>query len=419
VERDLELGRFDRYGRALLLVVFVVLLSGRFTFGRLGALPDWDLRWPGLVLVALLLLAWTVGSRERRLVVGPGALLGWFVAWAAWMGISALWAPPGARVGEIALDLVFLVVFVAAGWTVAGRVHPRAVDAVWWWVYGAGWIYAAGAFAAGPDLQGRYAAFGGGPNVFVRVMALAVLATLFLAVLRRKHWVLVGLVPFLVGTYLSGSRGGVLALLVVVLVGGIPLLRRMSRETRTAIAVGGAVLALLLPFFYRPSWFGFVEHRFVEQTLEQGYDSQRLELFERSLDVFLHNIWFGAGLDSFYAREWRLTQLEYPHNLVLASLSEGGLVGGLLLVGALVAAGVALHRRRPLGAEALALGLAALFMLVAGMFSGDYYDSRFFWFFAGLAIIRARTAPAVATAEPRGTEAGKRAAPRSGAHAGH
>jgi O-antigen ligase/polysaccharide polymerase Wzy-like membrane protein len=385
----------DRYGRWTLLVVFLVLLGGRFTLDRLGDdLPAWDLRWVGLALVGLLCLVWATVARERATAVRLGPLAGWFTAWALWMAVTASWAPAGARVSAVLLDLGFLVVLVWAGWGVAARVHPRVLHSVWWWVYAAGWVYLAGALVSGPGIQGRYSAFGGGPNVFVRVMALAILATLVLAVAQRRHWTLVGLLPFLYGAYMSGSRGGLLALAVAVVVGGVPLLRRTSSATLGTVTLGGLTVALLVPFVYDPAWFRFLQERFIEETLQEGYDSGRGEITERALQLFSEHLWVGAGLDGFYVLQGPLRTFEYPHNVLLASAAEGGLVGLLLVLGAVVAGCLSLHGRTPLDTSALGFALAALFVLVASMFSGDYYDSRLLWFFLGLAVVSAqRTHP--------------------------
>jgi hypothetical protein len=62
----------------------------------------------------------------------------------------------------------------------------------------------------------------------------------------------------------------------------------------------------------------------------------------------------------------------------------------LLLLGALVAGARAVVRHPSWGVSPFALIAGAVFMFVAGMFSGNYYDSRFFWLLFGLAIIEVR-----------------------------
>jgi O-antigen ligase len=381
----------DRYGRSVLLVVFVVLLGGRFTLDRVGDYPAWDLRWFGAFAVAALAYAWATVEREK---VGPAARLGWFpfflAAWVGWLLFSAFWAPPEARLSAYVTDLVLLFALVGAGWAVASRAHPWVVQSVWWWLFAAGLVYVAAALVEGPGPQSRYSALGGGPNVFVRVMALATLAALFLAIVRRLHWVLLGMPVFVVGAFLSGSRGGVLSLTAVVLVGAVPLWRRMSGRLKTSLLLGALPVVALAPFFVNPAWFTGLGDRFIQQTLVEQYDSGRSDILDGAWRLFVEYPVTGAGLDGYYGLIGHLAGWEYPHNLVLATAAEGGLIGLLALLGALLAALTAVRAARPLSADALGFALCALFMLVASMFSGDYYDSRFLWFFLGLAVIAAR-----------------------------
>jgi O-antigen ligase len=379
----------DRYGLRTLLVIFVVLLAGRFTLGRLGDFPAWDLRWAGVVAIGLLCLAWATVAPGRLPVTGTGALSWFFLAWVGWMVLSVGWTPHGARVTPALVNMGMLAAVIWAAWGVAGRLSPRAVGAVWWWIYVAGWVYFAGAMAAGVDEQGRHSAFGGGPNVFARVMALAVLATLVLTATKRRPWVLVGLPAFFLGAYLSGSRGGLLALLIVLLLGGPKLVGRLGRRARATLALGTIPLAAGATFFYDPAWLEFGQDRFVERTFEQGYDSGRSDILETALRLFDEHLWFGTGLDGFYVLQGGRTLSEYPHNLVVSTAAEGGLVGLALLCGGLVSGVVAIFRRRPMATGTLGFGLAALLLFVTSMFSGDYFDSRFLWFFLGLAVISA------------------------------
>lgn len=383
----------DRYGRFVLLTVFVVLLGGRFSLDRLGPFPAWDLRLIAAVLIGFLCLAWATVARERTDRVALGWVAGWFTAWAGYMALTGFWAPEGARVGDNVVDMLLLLALVWAGWGSAARIHPTMLGSAWWWLYAAGIIYFAGAAAGSPDEQDRWAAFGGGPNVFVRIMALGVLAALFLAITRRTraaYLSLVGLPFFLYGAYMSGSRGGLLALVLVVMVGGWPLLRRTTHRMRVNTGLVIFPIAMLAPFLDW-SWVGAMRDRFFVQTFQEGYDSGRTDILERALELFDEHLWIGTGIDGFFALQGYATNFQYPHNLVAASAAEGGLIGLLLVVGALLAGLVAIRSLRPLSSDALGFALAALFMLVASMFSGDYYDSRFLWFFLGLAVIAARS----------------------------
>jgi len=386
----------------MLLAAFLVMLGGRFSLDRLGDYPAWDLRWFGACVVAVLAYAWvTVARQKTEPAVKFGAFGFFLAAWTSWLLLISFWAPPNARVGSYVNDLVLLLGLVGASCTVANRIRPRAVQSIWWWLFFAGLVYVAAALVEGPGAQGRYSALGGGPNVFVRVMALGTLAALFLATVRRKHWVLLSVPVFVGGAFLSGSRGGVLSLAVVALIGAVPLARRMSPRLRGTLVVLGGSSALLAAFFINPTWFTALRDRFIQQTLVEQYDSGRSDILQGAWRLFTEYPVSGAGLDGYYGLVGQLAGWEYPHNLVMATAAEGGVIGLAALVCALVAAMATLWASRPLGADALGFGLCGAFMLVASMFSGDYYDSRFLWFFLGLAVIEARRAGYVAADAPR------------------
>jgi O-antigen ligase len=386
-----ELRSIDRYGRWMLFSAFLVLLGGRFSLDRLGSYPAWDLRWFGVAVVAALAYLWVTVAREKaQPSVKVGILEFFFAAWGGWLLLSCYWAPVDTRLSSYATDLVLLLALVGACWAVANRIHPRAVQAIWWWLFFAGLVYMAAALVEGPGAQGRYSALGGGPNVFVRVMALATLAALFLAITRRQYWALAGVPVFVVGVFLSGSRGGVVSLAAVSLIGAVPLARRMSPRLRGALVLLGGSGTLLAVFFVNPTWFTGLSDRFVQQTLVEKYDSGRSDILEGAWQLFTEYPVAGAGLDGYYGLIGHLAGWEYPHNLVLATAAEGGVIGLFAFVCALVAAIATLWASRPLGADALGFALCGGFMLVASMFSGDYYDSRFLWLFLGLAVIEAK-----------------------------
>jgi hypothetical protein len=392
-----ELRSIDRYGGATLLAVFLVLLGGRFSLDRLGDYPAWDLRWFGACVIAALAYVWATVAREKsEPAVKLGLLAFCFAAWGGWLLLSSFWAPASARLSSNVTDLVLLLALVGAGWAVANRIRPRAVQSIWWGLFFAGLAYMAAALVEGPGAQGRYSALGGGPNVFVRVMALATLAALFLAIARRQHWVLLGVPVFVAGALLSGSRGGVLSLAAVVAVGAIPLARRMSPRVRGALIMLGVSSALVAVFFVNPTWPTGLGDRFVQKTLVERYDSGRSEILEGAWRLFMNFPVAGVGLDGYYGLIGLQAGWDYPHNLAFATAAEGGVIGLAALVGALAAGMATLRVSRPLGADALGFALCGAFMLVASMFSGNYYDSRLLWFFLGLAAIEARRGQDVA-----------------------
>ena len=77
----------------------------------------------------------------------------------------------------------------------------------------------------------------------------------------------------------------------------------------------------------------------------------------------------GSGLDGYYASQLVKERFEYPHNLVLATLAESGLLGGLLLMSAVISFLAAALKTRPLTKD-------ALFALVIGIYLSSHRCSR-------------------------------------------
>lgn len=377
-------------GESVLLFLFVALLAGRFTLSRIDDdATGLDLRWVFLGLGVFAVMLWWAGAYEYLPKRVP--LVGFipFGAWCVWMVTSAAWAPPGARVEEVRADLLFLLALLGLAWFVMSWLPSESLDRVWTWLMVTGLIYFVLALAAGPDGQGRFAAPGGGPNTFVRIMMAAAVAALYLAVVKGKNWALLTVPVFAVGAALSGSRGGLLSAAVALLVFIIPVVRRLGAGRTLGIAILGAVGAVAAGFWRGGYVYQFVHERFIVQTLREGYSSGRDTISEQSWGMFLEDPIVGVGLDGFFPLQLNASAAyEHPHNLVVATLAEAGAIGGLLLAVALLRPVLAsLGRPMPQG-PFFAL-LTGLYFFGAAMFSGDYYDSRFIWFFLGLAAIGA------------------------------
>ena len=305
------------------------------------------------------------------------------------MALSADWAPPGARIKDSLVGLLMMVVFVSMTAQIVKRLESEDLDFIWPALLIVAMLYFAAAMAAGPGAQGRYAAFGGGPNVFVRVVVVGALAAL-LIYLRDGRVLALLTVPFLAaGAVLSGSRGGLVAAAAVVVVGAIPIMRRLGvkRSVWAGTLTGIGLWALLV--VGGSSTLEFLQQRFIQQTLVQGYSSGRVTISEQVMALFQQHMWFGVGLDGYYGLVGQFGGAEYPHNLFLASAAEGGLVGVALVGCAIVAMLKAGLKRRPISLNTLFCWLSGILLLVASQFSGDYYDSRMMWFFFVVAAVDA------------------------------
>lgn len=391
-----------RIGAWLLLLVFVAMMAGRFSLNRFGAsLPSTDLRAVFLYVAVAGVLVWVSGA--HRVISKPVKVAGagLFAAWAGWLMLSAAWSPPGARLGEKLADIGFLAAFTLLAWALMSRLPAEVTAKIWKWTLVAALIYFVLAMAEGPGAQGRYAAPGGGPNVFVRVMILGAIAALFYASEKRKTWPLIPVPLFAIGAALSGSRGGLLSAGVVLFFFSVPIARRLGAVKVSVILVlaAGAIVALSL--MDGGALVEFVQQRYIQQTLVEGYSSGRDTITEDALSLYGGSPIIGTGLDGYWALQSTAEAFEYPHNLFVATLAESGTVGLLFIGGALVVFLVATKGLLRLPATVLYAMVAGVYLTIASLFSGDYYDTRLMWFFFGFAVIeaaRSKAAPTVASA---------------------
>ena len=361
----------------------VALLAGDFR----APVGSFDVSVRAALLLLLAIFAMLVPpKRNAGTPLGPVAVP--FFVWIAWLGISALWSPNPVTSGVVA-DLLWMALALALTIHLVKVADRRTLDLLWWFWLAAGLSYFVLASLSGVDGQGRLTLPAGGPNVFVRVLALGVISAVFLAYQRRAFWPWPLAFALGIGALLSGSRGGVLGLAVIAVLAFLPLLRVVRGGTLVLVGTFGGGLGVVGWRVFRDSApvssvVEFVNSRFVEDTLVEGYTAGRDQITPLALDIFRDHAAFGAGLDA-----WQVlqpTSFVHPHNLYLSTAVDGGLVGAALLTVALL---LPLHRAvvsRPLAAGTWAALAAALLIFISAMFSGYYYDSRLLWFFLILAV---------------------------------
>jgi O-antigen ligase len=376
------------------LVLITVAIGGRYTLDRAGLR---DLAWVDLRVIglaaAVAVLAIDLARRPRAQLAHRAE--GWLVLatlFFLYQVASGLWAPASARAGEKALDVVLMAVLAVAFYLYALGAPGTVTRLTFLLFFITAVVFALGALLlAGPGVQGRYAAFGGGPNVFVRIELLGVISAVALYRFTGRIITLLAVPLFLFAALLSGSRAGLLAGAVV---GAAALVRGWRRLTfaptvlvaAALAAVAGVVLALA-----PPAVTGLFQERFVEQTVEQRYVSGRTDIWAEAARLAVEHPALGAGLDGFYGLVGRVQEVEYPHNYVLGVAAEGGLVGLALLSASVV---LWVRTIRSGGGHPTETGFAvaaAAYVALSSLFSGDYYDARLAWLFAAMAAAAAVT----------------------------
>ncbi|GGK29967.1 hypothetical protein GCM10010124_23390 [Pilimelia terevasa] len=376
--------RADRIPAAPPLLVgalFLVVLGGRFApVGGADGIAGLDVRTLACLVLLLVATTWSFAGPAARLPLRP---VGGVLLLCGYLLLAALWAPPSARLGSAATDIAMLVALILTTALVAARDPQRVVRWFFLCSLAAAVVFALGAWWAGPGLQGRYAAFGGGPNVFVRIQCLGVIAAVALAVRSRRLRYLLPTPLLLYSAFLSGSRGGLAALIVAGALGLVLARRLRLGHAVGVLAVSGGLAVVAYVAGNRA--VGGVYRRYSLAQLEDSDFSVRPELLRRAWRVFLDDPVAGAGLDGFQALSGRYIGIDYPHNVVAQIGADGGLVGLALLAGALW------WQLRTTGAgRSLAswdrggCAVAAAYVAAASMFSGSYYDTRQWWVYLTL-----------------------------------
>lgn len=157
-----------------------------------------------------------------------------------------------------------------------------------------------------------------------------------------------GVVFPLASVLLSGSRGGLIALLVEVFILSAICLKRVHEGGRRSfLTLGGvAIAATLLGFFWMDA--GSVSKRLVTVFQFQRWREVEVGFVDRktmalgSLRILRDHPWIGTGLGSFESAYPPYQSLpgdmvfDHAHNDYAEALAETGLIGGLLILSALV-----------------------------------------------------------------------------------
>jgi O-antigen ligase len=332
-------------------------------------------RLTGLLAVSLALLACVTSGRLRRWhAFHVAALL--FVVWAGCVVIIL-------RIANVPNKLwtfvqLFLVVWMI--WEIAGPGRR---------LLGLLMAYVLGAYVAALDTilvyrrEGaalrRFAAGGVDPNDLAMTLVLALPMAWYLGMTYRKpllRWVFRGYIPVgLVAIGLTGSRGGMLATIVALLI--VPL--TMTRMSPGKFAVAAATLAIsgVLAVAYVPDTI--VQRLGTIGTQVQDLSvGGRFKLWKAGMNAFAQSPLIGYS-PAGYKRAttpWLGDLAQVAHNSFISVLVEEGLVGLLLFLSMLLTVYFAV-RRLPLLERRLAL--VELVTLVVAMLPLTWEDRKSVW----------------------------------------
>lgn len=257
------------------------------------------------------------------------------LAFAAWLLASVWWSDQPTTSFQLAFTVLQLV-------TVLLLVHEFARSRqaqrrlLWAFVLG-GYVGCLSAFqafvsatAAGVALEGdvRFAAGDFNENYFGLTIALGVPMAWYLAstAARRAPAALARgyVVAAVLAVFLTGSRGGLLALLAALTV--VPLARAHQRSTSRATVLVVAAAALLVIAVVPDATLARVQT--IPAELSEGDLNARQEYWRVALDAFVEDPWLGQGAGGSRLRIMDALQVaEAPHNTFLSVVVDTGIVG--------------------------------------------------------------------------------------------
>jgi O-antigen ligase len=119
---------------------------------------------------------------------------------------------------------------------------------------------------------------------------------------------------------LTQSRGVFVALLVVLLLGGI-----LSRQKRYLVSLAIIILSVLVMIFW---W----SDELLTMVSRRGWDSHRMEIWHQVLELIKQAPLLGHGLLENTALSVNGKPIGHPHNILLSTVLYGGMLSGGLLV---------------------------------------------------------------------------------------
>ncbi|WP_413378019.1 O-antigen ligase family protein [Alkalihalobacillus sp. 1P02AB] len=233
------------------------------------------------------------------------------------------------------------------------------------------------------DSRGRFLL--GGHNVTTRILFFSACCSIYRFSISRKIVYFILGVLFIIGIVFVGSRGGLIgAGLTLSLLCIIKLFsQKISLESLFRVRYKLSFYLILGSFFiwslYEPLQRVF-QSRVINLMFNRGdkgiHTAGRDSLYEHSINMIKEKPIMGYGLNGF-AVDWGRS---YPHNLVLELMIEIGVLGLIFFLIIMFYSLYLILKLR--NTKLLILSGLPLYMVIVQMFSGGFYDFRYFFFWS-------------------------------------
>ena len=388
-----------------ILLFLVILVRSRNTFPyllvlilgleqlRVPELGSWGTasKIGGLAVITVYSLLFLAERRRPRMVWSE--TLGLQIAYVFFMAASIGWAysPQPVLTGTSTLILLIVLTllvldFVRTEADVQKFVQALILYAVFLSLYA---TYELIAKASGTIVSGlRSEAFSGNPNIAAGYIVMAIGLSLGFATSiqsRKAVSILSGVLGILVvGLLATGSRGGFLALMAILLYTSSQVMGRW-RQIVIVVLIGGLLLSLT--YLYLPITFELMASRFgFGPASGANPTGRRIELWTSALSLFSDNPLVGVGLSNFETHPDNLTEMN-SHGTYPGLLAQGGVIGFSLFLSFVVLTVWNLLKMRRKGERTSLLSnaiLGGLLALLAVFVFADGEDDKMFWLLLAL-----------------------------------
>lgn len=355
------------------LLIFLLCLSGRFTTERLG-FGDYEVRHVFVVLTgiwALFIMAST-GAAKSSINVVLMVLVFCLIC-----SIAALYNQAGILVVNKLFDVWLLFLLVVCSWVLFSK-DPAA--ARWFLLFMA---CAGGGYSVLVILSVGGGSRGGtgvsGSNVTTRIIFMGMVSVIYLIEIYRNKILYLSIPLFIAAIIGVGSRGGMVSASLVLalyfgysVVSGVlqgkSLLHAAFSLLKKSFAIFIVGVGFLIAFF--PLVKSVFERRVMGLLIDRVHFAGRDDLYMVSLEAIQENLLFGLGLGGYEA----IGISNYPHNIILELMLDGGLMlAWMMLAFAYMSIKVVIRGHGSI------IAFVCGYMLCVQMFSGDYYDFRYFF----------------------------------------